>query len=117
MAKITITFTAPVAPSLVPVDGICRTFVPTNAAADNAVFAGTYYDTNVDGDGAGMSIEQFIKDSVAHPGLIAALKKAALEGSYEFTTEDRKEILYLGEVASAIADQGYVIKIADEQAK
>lgn len=114
MAKITITFTAPVAPAMVPVDGICRTFVPINAAADNAVFAGTYYDTNVDGNGAGMSIEQFVKDSVAHPGLIAALKKAAAEGSCEFTTEDQKEILYLGEVAGAIADQGYVIEIADD---
>lgn len=116
MAKvITITYTAPVAPKANAVDQICRYFRPDNAAADNAVFAGTYYDTNVDGWGQATSFEDFLKNSIAHPGLIAAFKKAAIDGSYEFKTDDEKEVLYLSEVAGAVLDQGFVVEIAEEE--
>lgn len=112
MAKtITITYTAPVAPSIQVVDPICRMFEPNNAAADNAAYAGTYYDTNVDGWTQATTLEDFLKSCVAHPGLIAALRKAAADGSYEFEATD-KEALYLGEVAPAVKDQGFVIEIA-----
>ena len=90
MKKVTITFTAPVAPAAQPVDQICSIFLPTNAAADLPAFEGTYYDTNVAGFGEGMSIEKFFADSVAHPGLIAALKLAVANGEYAFETEDEK---------------------------
>ena len=113
MAKnITITYTAPVAPSAQVVDPICRMFHPDNAAADNAAFAGTYYDTNVDGWTQATTLEDFMKDCVAHPGLVAALRKAAADGTYTFEATD-KEALYLGEVAPAVVDQGYVINISD----
>lgn len=116
--KITITFTAPVAPAAQPINEICRMFLPNNAAADNAAFDGTYYDTNVAGMAGGITVEQFIAGSVAHPGLIAMLKQAMASstGKYEAVTEDEKLILYLGEVAPAIADQGFVIVIADANA-
>lgn len=114
MKSITITYTAPVAPAAQPIDQICAIFEPTNAAADNAAFDGTYYDTNVKGWGEATTIEQFMKDSIAHPGVIAALRKAIAAGTYTFTT-DEKEALYYGEVAPAVVDQGFVITVADAQ--
>lgn len=112
MATITIAYTAPEAPVAQPVDQIFAMFVPTNAAADNAAFEGTYYDTNVKGWGEGMSIQEFFQKSIAHPGLIAALKLAMENGEYEFDTDDEKTIMYLEEVADAVADQGFEITVS-----
>ena len=110
MKNVTITFTAPEAPVAQPVDQICSVFLPTNAAADNAAFDGTYYDTNVYGWTVAETLEQFMKDSVAHPGLIAALRKAIADGTYTFEA-DEKEALYIGEVAPALADQGFTFEV------
>ena len=115
MATIKIVYTAIDAPVADTVNQICATFVPTNAAADNAVFDGTYYDTNVEGFGEGMAVEKFFKDSVAHPGLIAALKRAVEDGEYEFDTDDVKTVMYLEEVADAVADQGFTITVSESE--
>lgn len=116
MAKqITITYTAVTAP-VENSTNICAIFVPTNAAADAAAFAGTYYDTNVYGYGEATTLEAFMSQMVAHPGLIAAFRKAINDGTYTFQAED-KEALYLGEVAPAVADQGIKIVIADANAQ
>lgn len=112
MATVKITYTAISAPVASTVNQICATFVPTNAAADNAVFEGTYYDTNVEGFGEGFSVEEFFKASVAHPGLVAALKLAVEKGEYEFDTEDASMLMYLEEVTDAVADQGFEIEIS-----
>lgn len=116
MAKvITISYTAPVAPAAEHINQIFRRMTFESAAADNAVFEGTYYDTNVDGWGVATPIEEFFKSCVAHPGLISALKAAMREGSFSFTSDDEREILFLSEVGTAIADQGFVIDIAEEE--
>lgn len=113
MAKnITITYVAPVAPLTGAAAEICRIFKPDNAAADMPAVAGTYYDTNVEGNGTIGTLEDFMNKMVAHPGLIAALRKAQADGSYEFEADD-KEALYMGEVQKALADQGFTIEIAD----
>lgn len=112
MATIKIVYTAITAPTAEPIAQICATYDPTNAAADLPVFEGTYYDTNVEGFGEGMAIEKFFADSVAHPGLILALKNAVKDGEYEFETEDEKTIMYAEEVASAVADQGFEITVS-----
>ena len=112
MANIKIVYTAISAPNAEPVAQICSIFQPTNAAADLPVFEGTYYDTNVEGWGEGTSFEQFIKDSVAHPGLVLALKMAFENGEYEFDTTDEKLIMYLEEVKDAVADQGFDITVS-----
>lgn len=112
MATVKITYTAISAPAADAVNQICAIFVPQNAAADNPAFAGTYYDTNVYGMGEGMSAEAFFKASVAHPGLVAALKAAVENGEYEFETENTEMIMYLEEVADAVADQGFVIEVS-----
>lgn len=112
MATIKIVYTAIAAPNTDAVAQICATYLPTNAAADYAAFDGTYYDTNVAGFGEGMTTEQFFKNSVAHPGLIAALKRAIEDGEYEFETENEAMIMYLEEVADAVADQGFEITVS-----
>jgi hypothetical protein len=116
MATIKITYTAISAPANEVGAQICATYVPTNAAADLAPFEGTYYDTNVYGFGEAMSIEKFFADSVAHPGLVAALKLAVAseEGEYTFDTEDEKLIMYLDELVStkALAAQGFEIEVS-----
>lgn len=114
MAKVTITYTAVAAPAAPLQKQICATFVPTNAASDAPAFDGTYYDTNVEGFGEGMAITAFVEQSVAHPGLVLALKKAVKDGSYEFDETDAKEIAYLEEVAPALKPQGFVIAVAAE---
>ena len=112
MATVKITYTAISAPVASAVSQICATFVPTNAAADNAAFDGTYYDTNVYGAIDGAPIDKFFKDSIAHPGLIAALKLAVENGEYEFDTDDVDTIMYLEEVADAVVDQGFEIEVS-----
>lgn len=66
---------------------ICALFMPTNAAADMDVFEDTYYDTNVHND-YGTELDDFLAMQVSHPGLVAAMRKAAKDGSYVMTTDD-----------------------------
>lgn len=108
MATITITYTKPVDASVVPAAQICATYVPANAACDNAAFDGTYYDTNVPGYGAGMTPEEFFNSQVAHPGLIAALRAAMrlAPSAYSWEATDA-DVQYVGEIAPALADQGF----------
>lgn len=114
MATITISYTALVAPTQV-VDQICRTFQPVNAAADNAAFAGTYYDTNVEGwGGQAKPIADFVEESIAHPGVVLALKLAVENGQYVLTSDDADLIMYYEELKNALADQGFTITIATE---
>lgn len=115
MASITITYTAPVAPAIRTAN-ICPTFVPTNAACDDSDFDGTYYDTNVAGWGEGMTLEQFMAAQVAHPGIVAMLRAAvANTEDHTYTLEDAtaSDVLYFGELKSALATQGFEIEIAE----
>mgnify|MGYP003292300516 CR=1 FL=1 len=111
MASITIAYTAPVAPAIRTAN-ICPTFVPTNAACDDSDFEGTYYDTNVYGFGEGMTLEQFMAAQVAHPGIVAALRVAIADGTYTIDEATADDVLYFGELKSALADQGFEITIA-----
>lgn len=111
MAKITIAYTAPAAPQINKVAEICATFQPTNAACDLPAFTDTYYDTNVYDLTPATSLEEFMGQMVAYPGVVAALRAAMAKGTFviEFPTED--DILYYGELAPAVADQGFEITI------
>lgn len=115
MAKYTITikYTAPTAPVADASAQICALFYPANAAADLDVFKDTYYDTNVEGMYAGgASIEGFVQKMVAHPGLVAALRRAVADGEAKFETEDDKAYLLMKEAEPALADQGFEITVA-----
>lgn len=113
--SIRIKYTAPVAPNAKAVAPICRTFAPQACAADHAAMAGTYYDTNVAGWGEGTTLEQFMAQQVAYPGLNAAIRKAVNDGEYVIKNADEKTVLYMGEVAKALKSQGFTITIEEEE--
>ncbi len=129
MATITITYT-PVAQFAkdTATQQIFGVWNPAATASDNPVFydeeAGkpTYYQTNVWDNGEfqyAETLEEFLAEQVAHPGLIAALRTAvrnyaaakekdpkATSGTYDWeaTAEDA---LYVEELAGALKDQGF----------
>lgn len=114
MATINVTYVKPTAAAdLTPTQQICATFQPTNAACDNTVFNGTYYDTNVAGYGDAMSFDEFWAAQVAHPGLIAALRAAmrADEGTYEWVDATPADVQYIGEINPALAAQGFTLTV------
>lgn len=119
MATITITFTPAVNfTSDVATQQIFGVWNPATTASDNAVFAGTYYQTNKWDNGEfpyATSLEAFLAAQVAHPGLIAALRAAvrnfeategAESGTYDWEATDA-DLLYIEELAPALADQGF----------
>lgn len=108
---ITIKYEAPAAISTQAADPICRVFNPTNCAADNSAFVGSYYDTNVDGWGEGTSIASFIAQADAHPGIVAAIKQAMKNGECTIDDATSKDVLYMNEIADSLADQGITITI------
>lgn len=110
MASITITYTAPtVFANDSATQQIFSVWNPAATASDNAVFEGTYYDTNVWDNGEfpyATTLQAFLDSQVAHPGLIAALRAAARTGSYTWEATDA-DALYVEEVAPALKDQGF----------
>ena len=113
MAKsITITYTAIAEPAVKAVQQICDVYYPANNASRNPEFDNTYYDTNVEGFGEATTLEAFMAQMVAHPGLVAALRAAIRDGSYTYEGTD-KDALYIGELKSALAPQGFTFKVAD----
>lgn len=116
MATISITYTALNAPvdSIVP--QICDIYdTRNNNASSMGVFDGTYYDTRVaPGIGEATSLAKFVSEAVAHPGIIAILRKAVADGSFEFETTDTNEIVYWGELAHALKNEGFTVTVTAE---
>lgn len=111
MYNVTITYTAVAAPKCGPGAQICAFFNPNNCAANMDVFDGTYYDTNVCGFGEGVTLDNFMSQMVAHPGLVAAMREAMREGTYTFEA-DEKAYLFLKECAPVLKDQGITFEFA-----
>ena len=63
--------------------------------------------------GEGTGLEAFMNSVVAHPGLVAAVRKAISAGQYVLTNATPDDVLYLEECAKALEDQGITIKVAD----
>ena len=110
MATITITYTAPVQfVNDSDTQQIFSVWNPAATASDNAVFEGSYYDTNKWDNGEfpyATTLQQFLDSQVAHPGLIAALRAAVRAGSYDWEATDA-DALYVEELAPALKDQGF----------
>ena len=89
---------------------------PATTASDNVKFADTYYQTNKWDNGEfpyATTLEQFLADQVAHPGLIAALRAAVRaydeetgKGIYVWTASD-DDALYVEELEGALKEQGF----------
>lgn len=121
MATITITYT-PVAPfaDAKATEQIFSVWNPAKTASDNVKFENTYYQTNVWDNGEfayATSLDAFLAQQVAHPGLIAALRAAVRafdeesgKGVYnwEATADD---VLYVEELNPALKDQGFELSV------
>lgn len=114
MAKtITITYSAIAAPAVNFVQQICDVYYPANNASRNPAFDNTYYDTNVEGFGEATTLEAFMAQMVAHPGLVAALRAAIKDGTYSYEATEA-EALYAKEYAPALVDQGFTVEVTSE---
>ena len=116
MATITITYTAPTSfANDSATQQIFNVWNPATTASDNAVFEGTYYDTNVWDKGEfpyATSLQAFLDAQVAHPGLVAALRAAvrAESHSYDWLATDA-DVLYIEELDGALKDQGFTFAV------
>ena len=117
MATITITYTpAEKFANDAATQQIFNVWNPATTASDNAVFEGTYYQTNVWDKGEfpyATSLDAFLAAQVAHPGLIAALRAAvraydadAGKGVYAWEATDA-DVLYIEELSGALAGEGF----------
>ena len=117
MATITITYTAPVQFANDSVtQQIFGVWNPATTASDNAVFNGTYYDTNVWDNGEfpyATTLQAFLDSQVAHPGLVAALRAAVrAEGhTYDWVATDA-DALYIEELEPALKGQGFTFAVS-----
>lgn len=93
---------------------ICALFMPNNAACDMDVFDDTYYDTNVWGYGFGTELEDWLGMQVSHPGLVAAMKQAAKDGSYDMITLDPMMKSMVQELNTALAGRGFKFEWSEE---
>ena len=112
MYTIKIDYKAPESTVTSAVDPICRLFNPSACAADNAAYAGTYYDTNVPGWGEGTSLAKFMDQMVAHPGLIAALRKAMRDSTYTISDGTEEMMQLMDEAKNTLSEEGFTITIS-----
>ena len=122
MATITITYTpAVVFKNDSATQQIFGLWNPATTASDNPVFDGTYYQTNVWDNGEfpyATSLQAFLDSQVAHPGLVAALRAAVRSesGTYDWAASD-EDLLYVEELAPALADQGFTFGTGSSSAE
>jgi hypothetical protein len=101
---------------------IARIFLPDDSYVDSAIYAGTIYDTNVEGWGklAGLlpmastnaKFAQFERAviSYANTQLVGGYNKGVA-----FEISGYEEELYWSQMATNLADQGYYTKIGDKE--
>ena len=94
---------------------ICRIFAPKSSYVDTAAYAGTVYDTNVDGFGANAPLEPFASTSVPFPVALAQFKLAVVGANNEVTFDvaDYKEAFYYKTIGDQMADQGFTVTVGE----
>lgn len=109
--NVTITYSGPATESITVVNPICRIFTPQNCYADTAAYAGTVYDTNVDGFGTIDLMEPYATTSFPYPVPLAQFKVAVLDDSHTvtFAVETYMEAFYYMEAGKALAAQGFTV--------
>lgn len=122
MDNITITYTpAEVFEKDVATQQIFGVWNPATTASDNEVFKGTYYQTNVWDNGEfalATSLEKFLADQVAHPGLVAALRAAVRAEGHTFVWEAPDGMaLYVNELTPALEGQGFTLVVGSGSAE
>lgn len=119
---ITITYTGVTAPSAALVSPVCRLYTPDNSYVDTAAYAGTVYDTNVDGFGFIDLMEPYKTTSFPFPVPLAQFKAAVVgavqnDGSYkvEFTVDSYMEAFWYAQVGEQVKDQGFTVTVAPSE--
>ena len=110
---VTIAYAGVPAPASIPfVSPICSLYVPTNSYIDTAAYAGTVYDTNVDGFGKINLMEPYATTSFPFPVPLAQFKVAALGSPVEFTVDSYMEAFWYTEAGKVLKEQGFTVTVA-----
>lgn len=113
---VTITYAGLPNPDTVPfVSPICSTFVPTNSYVDTTGYAGSVYDTNIDGFGKIDLMEPYASTSFPFPVPLAQFKLATVgtSGTVTFTVDTYMEAFWYMEAGKALADQGFTVSATE----
>ena len=102
MATIKITYTAPAAAPSREVASICGLFAPQNAYIDLEPYAGTVYDTNVEGWGIWEGLAAYLGKITNTPNVLILFKAAERDGAVEFEEADAKVAEYFKELGDEI---------------
>lgn len=119
---VTIVYTGPKAADAVDLTlPICPIYTTTNSYVDSTAYAGTVYDTNVQGFGSIEAVEPYASTGFPFPVPLAQFKMAVIgtaqsDGSkkYEFEVDDYKEAIYYTEVGAQLADQGFTVTVTEK---
>lgn len=126
--NVTITYKGPEAEGIKDVCSICNLFKPTGSYADTEAYAGTVYDTNVEGWGKIDLMEPYASTSFPFPTPLAQFKLAVIgedvkdeDGNVigkkvSFTVDDYKEAFWYKQVGAALANQGFEVVVEEESA-
>lgn len=128
--NVTIQYTIPnpaVEVEAIPTVEIFPTFPLTGSYTDTPAYAGTVYDTNVEGWGTTPTVEPYASTGIPVPGVLGQLKlpanvlatkvedeeTGAITYELKFDVDDYKEANYFAQLALSVADQGIAITVAD----
>ena len=110
------------APTNIPfVSPIASLYVPSNSYVDTPAYAGTVYDTNVEGFGQLNIMEPYATTSFPFPVPLAQFKLAVVgtdgdDGKeVEFTVDSYEEAFWYMEAGKALADQGFTVTVTEAE--
>ena len=106
------------APTNIPfVSPIASLYVPSNSYVDTPAYAGTVYDTNVEGFGQLNIMEPYATTSFPFPVPLAQFKCALIadDNTAEFTVDTYMEAFYYTEAGKALADQGFTVTVDENE--
>jgi len=109
--KVTITYVGLTPADESKVVQICRMFEPNNSYTDTPPYAGSVYDTNVDGWGEHKMPEPYATTSLPLGVPLAQFKIAATGNPVEFEVDTFQEAAYWAQLGWQAADQGFSILV------
>lgn len=110
------------APTNIPfVSPIAALYVPSNSYVDTPAYAGTVYDTNVDGFGKLNIMEPYATTSFPFPVPLAQFKLAVVgtDGDngkeVEFTVDTYEEAFWYMTAGEQLKDQGFTVTVTEAE--
>ena len=111
------------APENIPfVSPIAALYVPSNSYVDTPAYAGTVYDTNVDGFGKLNIMEPYATTSFPYPVPLAQFKLAVVgedDGhggkQVEFTVDTYEEAFWFMTAGAQLKDQGFTVTVTEAE--